>query len=119
MVYNIPFCYLPNSKYQPIDTATSKLTEFQIAFIGTTSMRPDFAYFVICGCTKEEGNGKTEVIVFDDIERPHDITWYDKAGGFHHIRVGRDRVLKRRHLELPSWHAPVPLDSVVYTSRCF
>jgi hypothetical protein len=109
---SVPHCYLPNSKVQVFDVATSRATAFQIARVKEISEMPDFAYFVTL---RDKG---TSWILPDDEEvtkGPYSLMWYTRNGQAHCETIGQKRKWNTRSFA-PS--SPAPLDSVVYSCRC-
>jgi hypothetical protein len=109
MQITVPICYLPNSKAQVFDMDTCKRSAFQVNTLLQISQREDFAYFVVCL------DGGANSIMFPEFKGPALVIWYDKDGSMHSISLGVKRIL--RTIDSPQG-TPVPLDHVVYTSRC-
>jgi len=111
----IPFCYLPNSKTQEFDTSTSFRSKFQIEQLKIVASRDDFAYFVTLMCYGEEW------VVYDrdaSCKCPVHVMWYDKAGFAYTGRIGMKKFMDGYTTWIKGKSYPVPLNSVVYTSRC-
>lgn len=105
----IPFCFMPNSLYQEVDLATCRRSLFQVKFVADVAALSDFAYFVIM--QHDQG----EIIFAPEFKCPFLLHWYTKDGVAHMVRLGKRRVLRTFK---PEAYGPVPLNHVVYTSRC-
>ena len=108
----VPFCFLPNSKKQVFDMDTCKRSEFQIHYLYNVSRQSDFAYFVIM---HDVGR---ELIIAPEHKNSVNVMWYTKDGHCYSVLLGRKVVLQSFDKKLDDGDTPVPLDDIVYTSRC-
>ncbi len=109
MQITVPFCFLPNSRTQVFDMDTCKRSLFQVNTLSEISKREDFAYFVTML------DAGTDWLMHPDYKGPCTVTWYSKEGIAHSISLGVKRNL---NYIVGSVAHMVPLDHVVYTSRC-
>lgn len=109
LLISVPFCYLPNSKRQVFNIETMRRTKFQINQVAAIAAREDFAYFVT------NGSEASELIVPPEFGNPFCLLWYNKTGELNFVLIGRIRILRQFST---GDNPPVPLDHVVYSSRC-
>ena len=107
----IPFCHLPNTLFQTVNTETMLRTKFQIDELVAVAARPDFAYFVTT--VSEEGT----VVIHEELRVPRLVMWYDKSGRCHAARLGANKVLDGGWRLVGNNATPTPLDSPVYATR--
>lgn len=112
MLISVPLCYLPNSRAQVFDMATCKRSLTQVQTLKDVSQRPDFAYFI---CTMHNGQ---DFIAHPDYSSTFYCTWVDRSGRYHAGHISPARGLGPNGWRAGLTADPVPLDHVVYKSRC-
>lgn len=113
MQITVPFCYLPNSKSQTFDMETCRRSEFQIQKLLEISQRPTFAYFVTQGFIGGIEGKKN--LIYPEYPDPFLMSWYNRDGSSEAMKIGRVGILWEN---ITHEGKPLPLDHVVYTSRC-
>lgn len=111
MFVNIPFCFLPNSKFQRVDLDTCKCTEAQVREVERIGNLPEFGYFVMAFTTPEP------VIFTPECSGPVEVTWYSVAGAYNRTRITAEGALL--HTVHTFLDHQVPIDHPVYVCRTY
>jgi hypothetical protein len=111
MFVNIPFCHLPNSKFQQVDLETCYRTEQQIREVEKIGNDPDFAYFLM------EFTEPTPVVFDPDCSGPLDTFWYSKDGVYNCTRIAIDGTARNEVCSFLNFL--VPLDHPTYLCRTY
>lgn len=111
MFVNIPFCCLPNSKFQRVDLSACKRTEVQVRQVEWISNLPEFGYFIMAFITP------TPIVFTPECSGTVDVTWYSVDGVYNHTRITEQGAIHLATHEFLNHQAP--FDHPVYTSRTY
>lgn len=106
---NVPFCRLPNSKYQSFDMTTCQRSPEQVATLLEVSQRPEFAYFVVTQSINEE------YIISPEYSCEFHCMWYDTEGWMNYGTIHENGSVEWRKATTKS--DPVNYDCYVYQTR--